>query len=86
MDTIAKLKPVLPDVVSIIVLPGERIPFFSASKIIFNAILSLLEWPGLKASSFVKKLPLKSLTIFLILLRGYFLWEIKHSDEPWFGL
>jgi hypothetical protein len=39
MLTIAKLKPVLPDVVSIIVSPGDKIPFFSASSI-YNAILS----------------------------------------------
>jgi hypothetical protein len=36
--TIAKLKPVFPEVVSIIVSPGERMPFFSASSIIYKAI------------------------------------------------
>ena len=49
--TIAKLKPVFPDVVSMIVSPGERIPCLSASSIIYNAILSLVECPGLKAST-----------------------------------
>ena len=43
MLTIAKLKPVLPDVVSIIVSPGDKIPLFSASSIIYNAILSFEE-------------------------------------------
>ena len=41
--TIAKLKPVFPEVVSIIVSPGEIIPFLSASSIIYKAILSLEE-------------------------------------------
>ena len=50
--TIAKLKPVLPLVVSIIVSPGLRMPFLSASSIIKSAILSLEEWPGLKDSTF----------------------------------
>ena len=49
--TIAKLNPVLPEVVSMIVSPGERIPFFSACSMIYNAILSLDEGPGLKAST-----------------------------------
>jgi hypothetical protein len=43
MLTIAKLKPVLPDVVSIIVSPGDKIPSLSASSIIYNAILSFEE-------------------------------------------
>ena len=47
--TIAKLKPVFPDVVSIIVSPGDNIPFFSASSIMYKAILSFEECPGLKA-------------------------------------
>ncbi|MND88077.1 hypothetical protein D3C80_800910 [compost metagenome] len=50
--TIAKLKPVLPDVVSIMVSPGLNIPFLSASSIMYNAILSFEECPGLKASTF----------------------------------
>ncbi|MNG40746.1 hypothetical protein D3C84_1294930 [compost metagenome] len=48
----AKLKPVLPDVVSIMVSPGDNIPFFSASSIMYKAILSFEECPGLKASTF----------------------------------
>jgi hypothetical protein len=49
--TIAKLKPVLPDVVSMIVSPGVKIPFFSASSIIYRAIRSFDECPGLNAST-----------------------------------
>ena len=60
-ETKAKLKPVLPDVVSIIVLPFFKIPFFSAWLSIWRAILSLLEWPGLNPSNFVKYSPLKFL-------------------------
>ncbi len=41
--TIAKLNPVLPEVVSIIVSPGFKIPLRSASLIIYKAILSLVE-------------------------------------------
>ena len=49
--TMAKLNPVFPDVVSIMVSPGVKIPRFSASSIMYNAILSLEECPGLKAST-----------------------------------
>ena len=49
--TIAILKPVLPLVVSTIVSPGFKIPFFSACSMIYKAILSLEECPGLKAST-----------------------------------
>ena len=52
-ETIAKLKPVFPDVVSMIVSPGFRIPFFSALSIMCNAILSFEEWPGLNLSATV---------------------------------
>jgi hypothetical protein len=52
MLTIAKLNPVFPDVVSIMVSPGERMPCFSASSIICKAILSFDECPGLNASTF----------------------------------
>ena len=41
--TIAILKPVLPEVVSIIVSPGDKTPWRSASSIMCNAILSLEE-------------------------------------------
>jgi hypothetical protein len=48
----AKLKPVFPEVVSTIVSPGDNTPLFSASSIMYSAILSLEECPGLKASTF----------------------------------
>ena len=51
MLTIAKLNPVFPDVVSIIVPPGFIKPFFSADSMMCIAILSLFEWPGLNAST-----------------------------------
>ena len=50
----AKLKPVFPEVVSIIVSPGFKIPFFSASSMMYKAIRSFVECPGLKASTFAK--------------------------------
>ena len=57
MLTMAMLNPVLPEVVSTIVSPGFKIPFFSASSIMYSAILSLVECPGLKASTLAKKSP-----------------------------
>jgi hypothetical protein len=42
--TIAKLKPVLPEVVSIMVSPEIKFP----ASIMYNAILSFEECPGLK--------------------------------------
>ena len=48
----ANPRPVLPEVASIIVPPGFRSPFFSASSIMLVPILSLLDLPGLKLSSF----------------------------------
>src|SRR5687767_1295999 len=42
--------PVLPEVPSMIVAPGFNNPAFSASSIIFTAIRSLIELPGLKVS------------------------------------
>ena len=50
--------PVLPLVGSIIVAPGFKRPFFSASLIIANAILSLIEPAGLRYSSLAKILAL----------------------------
>ena len=44
--------PVFPDVGSIIVAPGFNAPYFSASSIIFFAILSFTLPAGLKYSSF----------------------------------
>src|SRR5437868_6442208 len=43
--------PVLPDVPSIIVPPGLSSPAFSASSIIFTAMRSLIELPGLNVST-----------------------------------
>ena len=50
--------PVLPDVGSIIVAPGLRIPFFSASSIIAFATLSLTLPVALKYSSLTRTLAL----------------------------
>ena len=52
--TAARPIPVLPLVGSIMVAPSFKIPFFSASSIIANAILSFTEPAGLNASSFTK--------------------------------
>src|SRR5204862_2318230 len=46
----ARPMPVLPDVPSMIVPPGLSRPAFSASSIIFTAIRSLIELPGLNVS------------------------------------
>ena len=46
--------PVFPEVPSMMVPPGFRRPSFSASSIIFSAILSFTEFPGLKVSTFAK--------------------------------
>jgi hypothetical protein len=43
--------PVFPEVPSIIVPPGFNRPSASASSIIFTAILSFTEFPGLKVST-----------------------------------
>ena len=69
-ETKAKLKPVLPDVVSIIVLPFFKIPLFSAWLSMWRAILSLLEWPGLNPSNFVKYVPLKFFVTSFSLING----------------
>ena len=47
----AKPIPVLPEVPSIIVPPGFKRPSASASSIIFTAILSFTEFPGLNVST-----------------------------------
>jgi len=44
--------PVLPEVPSMTVPPGRRRPSRSASSIIFRAIRSLIEFPGLNVSTF----------------------------------
>src|SRR5437899_3468237 len=50
--TIARPIPVLPEVPSMIVPPGLSSPAFSASSIIFTAMRSLIELPGLNVSIF----------------------------------
>ncbi len=50
--------PVFPDVPSMIVPPGFRTPARSASSIIFTAMRSLMELPGLKVSTFASTVPL----------------------------
>ena len=69
---IAKPIPVFPEVHSIIVPPGFISPFASASNNIFNAILSLIEFPGLKVSTLIKTLALMPGRIFLICTKGVF--------------
>src|SRR4029450_10662985 len=56
----ARPMPVLPDVPSMIVPPGLSAPLRSASSIIFTAIRSLIELPGLKVSSLTRTVPLTS--------------------------
>ena len=56
--------PVFPEVPSITVPPFFNSPDFSASSIIFKAILSLVEWPGLKLSNLAKTRALVSTTLF----------------------
>ena len=51
MAASARPIPVFPDVPSIMVPPGLINPDFSASSIIFTAILSFMELPGLKVST-----------------------------------
>src|SRR5262245_44196923 len=50
----ARPMPVLPDVPSTIVPPGLSLPVRSASSIIFTAIRSLIELPGLNVSSLMR--------------------------------
>ena len=50
--------PVFPDVPSTIVDPGFSLPLASASSIIFNAILSFTELPGLKYSTLARTVEL----------------------------
>ena len=56
--------PVLPDVPSMIVPPGFNLPSASASSTILRAILSLVEFPGLKVSTLAKtKASIPSITL-----------------------
>src|SRR5262249_9986195 len=54
----ARPMPVFPDVPSTIVPPGLRSPARSASSIIFTAMRSLIELPGLNVSIFARTVPL----------------------------
>ena len=56
----ARPMPVLPDVPSMIVPPGFRSPWRSASSIILTAMRSLIELPGLNVSSFARTVALMS--------------------------
>ena len=58
--------PVLPEVPSMMVPPGLSRPSASASSTIFTAILSFVEFPGLKVSTLAKT---KASTSAAILLR-----------------
>ena len=51
MATNANPIPVFPEVPSMIVPPGFNLPSASASSIIFTAILSFTEFPGLNVST-----------------------------------
>ena len=62
--------PVFPLVPSIIVPPGFNLPSFSASSIIFKAILSFILFPGLVVSIFAKTIQGKSLTILFSFTKG----------------
>ena len=62
--------PVLPEVPSTIVPPGFKLPSFSASSIIFTAILSLTELPGLKLSTLTNTLDSIKLEILFSLIKG----------------
>ena len=68
----AKPIPVFPDVPSTIVPPGFNLPSFSASSIIFNAILSLTEFPGLKYSTLASTKASISDVILFNLIKGVF--------------
>ena len=66
----AKPIPVFPEVPSTIVPPGISLPSDSASSTIFSAILSLIELPGLKLSTFARTRALTSLVMLLSLTNG----------------
>ena len=58
--------PVLPEVHSIIVPPGFKLPLASASNNILRAIRSFIELPGLNVSTFIRTVALIPGIIFLI--------------------
>ena len=67
---IAKPIPVFPDVPSIMVPPGFKIPLFSASSIIFKAIRSLIEFPGFVVSILAKTVAEISLVMLFNFTKG----------------
>ena len=69
---IANPIPVFPDVPSIIVPPGLRRPFFSASITILRPILSFTEFPGLNVSYFAYNLQGRSFANLFIAIIGVF--------------
>src|SRR5438128_6950983 len=72
MAAMASPIPVLPEVPSMMVPPGFSNPAFSASSIIFTAILSLMELPGLKVSTFANTVAFIPLVTWWSLMRGVF--------------
>ena len=62
--------PVLPEVPSIMVPPGFNLPSTSASSIIFTAILSFTEFPGLNVSTLARTKALTPETTLLSLTKG----------------
>lgn len=72
MQAKARPIPVFPEVPSITVPPGFKIPAFSASSIIFTAIRSFTELPGLVVSTFAKTKAGISFVSLLILMSGVF--------------
>ncbi len=68
----AKPIPVFPEVPSTMVPPGFNTPDFSASSIIFNAIRSFTEFPGLKLSTLAKTKASISEVILLSFTSGVF--------------
>src|SRR5690606_13106648 len=66
----AKPIPVLPDVPSMMVPPGLSNPAASASSIIFTAIRSFIELPGLVVSILANIVPFKPLTMRLSFTMG----------------
>ena len=68
----AKPMPVLPEVPSMMVPPGFNLPSRSASSIIFNAIRSLIELPGLVDSTFANMIAGIALVILFNLTKGVF--------------
>ena len=73
--------PVLPLVPSMIVPPGLRRPFRSASSTIRSAIRSLMLWPGLKVSTLAYTVAGMSRTMALRRISG--VWPIAPRMLSW---